>query len=68
MYDINPVSAELILPTVRTRQCRVPTINRAIVTSFDGADDYFEVGKRHCRVPTGIGINYDRIACFCLPA
>ncbi len=24
----NPVASELILPTVRTRQCRVPTINR----------------------------------------
>ena len=33
----NWVASELILPKVRTRQCRVPTIHRA-------------VGKRHCRV------------------
>ena len=34
----NPAAWELILPTVRTRQCRFPT------------HDYFGVGKRHCRV------------------
>ncbi|MCC3411986.1 MAG: hypothetical protein JGK38_30490 [Microcoleus sp. PH2017_15_JOR_U_A] len=41
----NPVASELILPKVRTRQCRFPTINRAIVTSGTIAIDYFAVGK-----------------------
>ena len=30
----NPVASELMLPTVRTRQCRVPTINRGRETAL----------------------------------
>ena len=31
---LNPVASELILPKVRTRQCRVPTINRGRDTAL----------------------------------
>ena len=41
----NWVASELILPKVRTRQCRVPTINQA-------------VGKRQCRVLLASIIDY----------
>jgi hypothetical protein len=30
----NPLASELILPIVRTRQCRVPTINRGRDTAL----------------------------------
>ncbi len=43
----NPMPPDLILPTVRTRQCRFPTINRAMVTYLPSAHDYFGVSKRH---------------------
>ena len=37
----NPVASELMLPTVRTRHCRVPTINLAMVASFIKGDRSF---------------------------
>ena len=53
---IDSPSGKLILRKVRTRQCRFPTVNRAIVTSLPiaiapkpASYDYFAIGKRQCR-------------------
>ena len=48
----NWVVSELILPKIRTRQCRFPTINRAVGKRYyrvllANIIDYFGVGKRH---------------------
>ncbi len=47
------VASELILPEIRTRQCRVPTIDRGRETALPSPRlslQSIAVGKRHCRV------------------